>query len=179
MSVRAKGGRKHFCALSRPTCKTHPRGSNLADGCKTALSHTPQKIKCVYVASLFNVVLILLTLKNNGWGTITPSVLWVPVRLNIHKSLIVLENALRFDYKCTLFSLSMNEYSSPLSTKGGGNILHCLSPVLKWRRPLVSPPDARYPDSYKTVMCSSDGKWERGQVNHRVMEIKDDGQTAV
>lgn len=54
----------------------------------------------------------------------------------------------------------------------------CLS-CLKWRRPLVSPPDAQILRQLKTVMRSCDVKWERGQVNHRVKEIKDDGRTAV
>lgn len=52
-------------------------------------------------------------------------------------------------------------------------------PCLKWRRPLASPPDAQILRQLKTVMCSSDVKWKRGQVNHRVTEIKDDGRTAV
>lgn len=41
----------------------------------------------------------------------------------------------------------------------------CL-PRWKWHRPLVSPPDAPILRQLKTVMCSSDVKWERGQVNH-------------
>lgn len=77
------------------------RGSDLADGCcETALSYTPQTMKCVYFSSLFNIVL------NSGFqfGLVLP---------NIQKSLIVLENALRFHYKYTIFFAKHNEYSSP------------------------------------------------------------------
>lgn len=101
------------------------------------------------------------------------------VLLNIQKSLIVLENALRFNYKHTIFSAEHERIFKPTFLPTVAATHDGLSPVLK----MASPPSVvsrcsilRQP---KTVMCSSDVKWERGQVNHRVKEIKDDGRTAV
>lgn len=102
------------------------------------------------------------------------------VLLNIQKSLTVLENALGFDYKHTIFFAEHKRiFKSTFLPKVAATHSRVLYSLLKVGWPSSVALRCSILGQLKTVMCCSDVKWERGQVNHRVKEIKDDGRTAL
>lgn len=177
--VRAKEGRKRFCALSRPTLRSaHQRTRRCGWLWDCTLPHSLENNICWLDFSVQCCAKHLLTLKNNGWSTI-----FVQVRPGFAQYSEVLDSPwkritiwLWTHYICCWARTNIQVH---LSAEGDGNTLEGLSSLLKVLWPSSVALRRSTLGQLKTVMCCSDVKWERGQVNHRVKEIKDDGRTAV
>lgn len=193
--VRAKEGRKSMGASSCPTCEAHTTGSDLAERCDITLSCTslfiPRKwiiATCVYFPWLFYMLPsftkdILGTFNNNGLRMIIPSVLWAPVWPGFAQysleSLTVLDNTLRFNYRhLCVFRWAWKDIQAHLFHYRWWKRAR-LSPALTLASPSGVASRCSILRLLKTIICSSDVKWETGHVNHRLKEIKADGWTTV